>query len=157
MKNSGFSEGKRYILQNRHFQEKLEKSSKKTPKILPKSTPNPSKIGKKSINIDQKSDADLRCAKKAKKMRKNAKKWPKSPPKGAHSKTRRHTRSLLRRGRSPSQGRFRREVGEVASNTLGGRGPPRIVYASRIPPRPLGGQRRRGREGASNFRATVID
>ena len=157
MKNSGFSSGKRYILQNRHFQEKIEKSSKKPPKILPKSTPNPSKIGKKSTNIDQKSDADLSFAKKAKKVIQNAKKWPKSPPKGRGAKPRRHTRSLLRRGRSPSQGRTGREVGEVASNTLGGPGPPRIVNASRIPPRPLGGQRRRGREGASNFRATVID
>ena len=157
MKNSGFSTGKRYILQNRHFQDKCEKSSKKFAKILPKSTPNPSNIGKKSINIDQKSDADLRCAKKAKKMLKNAKKWPKTLPKGAILKPRRDTRSLLRRGRSPSQGRDWREVGEVAFNTLVGRGPPRIVYASRIPPRPLGGQRRRGREGASNCRATVFD
>ncbi len=105
MKNSGFPIGKHYILQNRYFQEKLEKSLKKPPKILPKSTPNPSKIGKKSINIDQKSDADLRCAKKAKKMLKNAKKWPKTLPKGAILKPRRDTRSLLRRGRSPSQGR----------------------------------------------------
>ena len=38
MKNSGFPIGKHYILQSRHFQEKLEKSSKKPPKILPKST-----------------------------------------------------------------------------------------------------------------------
>ena len=60
-------------------------------------------------------------------MRQNAKKWPKTLPKGAGSKYRRHTGSLLRRGRSPSQGRFRREFGEVASNTLVGRGPPRIV------------------------------
>ena len=71
MKNSGFPLGKHYILQNRHFQEKLEKSSKKPPKILPESTPNPSKIGKKSTNIVQKSDADLRCEKKGEKLRKN--------------------------------------------------------------------------------------
>ena len=55
MKNSGFPDGKHYILQNRHFEEKLEKSSKQPPKILPKSTPNPSKIGKKSTNIDKKT------------------------------------------------------------------------------------------------------
>ena len=78
MKNSGFPGGKHYILQNRHFQEKLEKSLQKPPKILPKSTPNPSKISKKSINIDQKSDADLRCAKKAKQMRKSG---PRAPQK----------------------------------------------------------------------------
>ena len=83
MKNSGFPEGKHYILQNRHFREKLEKSSKQPPKILPKSTPNPSKIGKKSTNIDQKSDADVRCAKKAKKMQKSG---PRAPTKGCRQK-----------------------------------------------------------------------
>ena len=83
MKNSGFPEGKHYILQNRYFQEKLEKSSKQPPKILPKSTPNPSKIGKKSTNIDQKSDADLRCAKKAKKVRKSG---PRAPQKDCRQK-----------------------------------------------------------------------
>ena len=86
MKNSGFSWGKRYILQNRHFQEKCEKSSKKYAKILPKSTQNPPKIDQETKNIDKKSDADLSFAKKAKKVIKNAKKWPKSPPKGAYSK-----------------------------------------------------------------------
>ena len=86
MKNSGFPKGKHYILQNRHFQEKLEKSSKKPPKILPKSTPNPSNIGKKSINIDQKSDADLRCAKKAKKSAKKCEKVAQEPPKGSRIK-----------------------------------------------------------------------
>ena len=126
MKNSGFSMGKHYILQNRHFQDKCEKSSKKPAKILPKSTQNPPKTDQETKNIDKKSDADLSFAKKAKKTIKNAKKWPKSPPKGWWANPRRHTRSLLRRGRSPSQGRFRREVGEVPSNTLGGRGPPRI-------------------------------
>ena len=77
MKNSGFSTGKRYILQNRHFQEKCEKSSNKSAKILPKSTQNPSKIDQETKNIDKKSDADLSFAKKAKKVIKNAKKWPK--------------------------------------------------------------------------------
>ena len=55
MKNSGFPTGKRYILQNRHFQEKYEKSWKKPPRILPKSTQNPPKIGKKSKNINEKA------------------------------------------------------------------------------------------------------
>ena len=82
MKDNGFSWGKHYILQNRHFQEKLEKSSKKPPKILLKSTPNPPKIGKKSTNIDQKSDADLRCEKKSEKMRKNRKSGPRALQKG---------------------------------------------------------------------------
>ena len=71
MKNSGFSIGKRYILQNRHFQEKCEKSLKKPPRILPKSTQNPPKIVKKSKNIDEESDADLRCAEQVEKMRKS--------------------------------------------------------------------------------------
>ena len=87
MKNSGFSTGKRYILQNRHFQDKCEKSSKKPAKILPKSTPNPSNIGKKSINIDQKSDADLRCAKKSEKNVKKCEKVTQDPPKRSDIKT----------------------------------------------------------------------
>ena len=77
MKNSGFSWGKRYILQNRHFQEKGEKSSKKPAKILPKSTQNPPKIDQETKNIDPKSDADLRCAKKATKCEKVAQDPPK--------------------------------------------------------------------------------
>ena len=122
MKNSGFPEGKHYILQNLHFQEKLEKSSKKPPKILPKSTPNPSKIGKKSTNIDQKSDADLRCETKSEKMRKSG---PRPLQKGGCQNLD-GIREASSEGLRPSQGRFRREVCEVSSNTLGGPGPPRI-------------------------------
>ena len=81
MKNSVFSCGKRYILQNRHFQEKCEKSSKKSAKILPKSTQNPSKIDQETKNIDKKSDADIRV-RKNEKMRKIAKKCEKSSQQG---------------------------------------------------------------------------
>ena len=130
MKNNGFSWGKRNIFTKSAFSRKLRKIVKKPPKILPKSTQNPPRIGKKSKNIDQKIDADLRCAKKNEKMQKNAKKWPKSPPKGRWEKPRRHTRSLLRRGRSPSQGRFRREVGEVAFSTRWGVGDSRALGRS---------------------------
>ena len=125
MKNSGLSTGKRYILQNRHFQEKCEKSSKKPAKILPKSTPNPPKIDKETKNIDPKSDADLRCAKKVKKIEKMRKRGPRALQKG-EIQILDGIREASSEGLRPSQGRFRREVGEVASNTLGGRGPPRI-------------------------------
>ena len=62
-----------------------------------------------------------------KKSVKNVKKCKKVTKRSDVQILRRHTRSLLRRGRSLSQGRTGREVGEVAFNTLGGRGPPRIV------------------------------
>ena len=51
MKDVGFSIGKRYVLQNRHFQEKCEKSSKNAPK----SSQNPPKILPESWKIDPKS------------------------------------------------------------------------------------------------------
>ena len=134
MKNSGFSTGKRYILQNRYFQEKCEKAAKKSAKILPKSTQNPSKIDQETKNIDKKSDADLRRAKKAKKMPKHAKKLPQDHPKGGDSKIRRPPRTLLQRGRSPSQGRNCESLMSRTSNTRWVRDPRAL--------RPLRGDRR---------------
>ena len=58
MKNSGFSQVKRYILQNRNFIQEFEKSSKNPPKFLPKSSRNPAKIDEKSKKIDKKSHDD---------------------------------------------------------------------------------------------------
>ena len=55
----------------------------KHPKILSKSTPNPPKIDKETKNMDPKSDADLRCAKKAKKVRKSG---PRAPQKDCRQK-----------------------------------------------------------------------
>ena len=46
LKNSNFPWEKYNFLQNRHFQEKWEKSVKNPPQILPKSTPNPPKTSK---------------------------------------------------------------------------------------------------------------
>ena len=64
-----------------------------------------------------------------KKSEQNATKCEKvaqDPPKRSNIKKLDGIREASSEGLRPSQGRFRREVGEVASNTLGGRGPPRI-------------------------------
>ena len=102
----------------------------KSSQILPKPSQNPPQIHPKSIenkknrekNVKKCHD-DLRCAQHAKKMRKNAKNVPKTPPKGAGSKMRHPPRTLLQRGRSPSQGRNCEGLMSRTSNTRGVRTP----------------------------------
>ena len=71
-------------------------------------------------------------------MRQNAKKWPKTLPKGAILKNSTAYAKPPQKGFAPPKGGLEGRLVNSHLTRWWVRGPPRIVYASRIPPRPHG-------------------
>ena len=113
----------------------IEKSSQNPTQILPKSIPKRQKIYSKPPKIDNSMQDDSRCVQKSKNGEKMT---PKSLQDPRADRPRRDTRRPLERSEAPSP-KARDDLMSLDLTRWRVWRPPRIVYASRIPPRPTRG------------------